>query len=39
MDPQENLQLLRYFSGRLVWLVEPDKIPVRLVPYSLSSPP
>jgi hypothetical protein len=38
MDPQENLQLLRYFSGRLVWLVEPDKSPVRLVPYSLSSP-
>jgi hypothetical protein len=36
MDPQENLRLLRYFSDRRVWLVEPDKSPVRLVPYSLS---
>jgi hypothetical protein len=35
MSPQENLELLRYFAGRHVWLVEPDKPPVRLVPYPL----
>ena len=38
MGPEENLKLIRYFSGRSAWLAEPDKSPVRLVPYSLSSP-
>ena len=39
MGPQENLKLLRYFSGRLVWLVEPDKGPVELVPYRMPGTP
>ncbi len=39
MDAEENLKLLRYFSGRTVWLVEPDKSPVRPVPYPLSLGP
>lgn len=38
MSPPENLELFRYFAGRHVWLVEPDKTPVRPVPYPLSSP-
>jgi len=25
LDPESNAQLIRYFSGRHVWLVEPDK--------------
>jgi len=37
MDEEKNRELLPYFSGRRVWLVEPDKRPVRLVPNSLSS--
>jgi hypothetical protein len=33
MGPQENLELIHYFSGRKVWLVEPDKVPPRISPY------
>jgi hypothetical protein len=39
MGPQEDLKLLRYFAGRHVWLVEPGKTPVRLVPYALPAGP
>ncbi len=34
MDPGENEKLFRYFAGRHVWRVEPDKNPVLIVPYS-----
>jgi hypothetical protein len=33
MDEQGNRELLRYFQGRRVWLVEPDEFPPRLSPY------
>ena len=33
LDPESNAKLMRYFSDRTVWLVEPDRRPPRLVPY------
>jgi hypothetical protein len=33
MDPADNLELLRYYRDRTVWLVEPDAEPVRVTPY------
>ncbi len=33
MGPAENETLISYFSGRRVWLVEPDRHPPRLTPY------
>jgi hypothetical protein len=32
-DPDENRRLMQYFSGRKVWLAEPDAKPQRIVPY------
>ena len=34
MTPAENQQLIDHYSGRTVWLVEPDTTPVRLTPYT-----
>jgi hypothetical protein len=34
MTPAEDASLIRYFSDRDVWLLEPDNDPVRLVPYN-----
>jgi hypothetical protein len=34
MGPEANEELIRYFGGRSVWLVEPDQHPVRVVPYK-----
>jgi len=34
MGPQQNEELLRYFSARHVWLAEPDAKPVKLTPYA-----
>ena len=33
MDPAENDQLINYYKGRNVWLVQPDTNPVQLTPY------
>lgn len=35
MDSASNLELLRYFKHRRVWLVEPDSNPPSLSPYPL----
>ncbi len=34
MGGTDNLQLIRYYSNRKVWLVEPDSLPARLLPYT-----
>jgi signal transduction histidine kinase len=33
MGPQANLELIRYFNDRKMWIVEPDKLPPVLYPY------
>jgi len=33
MDAANNLELIRYYKGRTVWLVEPDAIPARISLY------
>jgi hypothetical protein len=35
LDPQSNADLLRYFSDRHVWLVEPDADPPAASPYPV----
>jgi len=35
MDAANNLELVRYFKDRKVWLVEPDFEPPKLSPYSI----
>jgi len=39
MDSAANAKLIEYFEGRHVWLVEPDKEPVQLQPYSMFGSP
>ncbi len=34
MGPAGNKELLDYYKGRRVWLLEPDEIPPRLTPYG-----
>ena len=31
---KQNAELLQYFSNRKAWLVEPDNLPVKLMPYA-----
>lgn len=38
LAPDSNRELLAYFQGRRVWLVEPDRNPEALVPYELPTP-
>ncbi len=38
MDHRSNMKLLEYFNGRRIWLLEPDRIPRRLVPYPVDCP-
>ncbi|HET8637974.1 MAG TPA: hypothetical protein VFL96_14095 [Acidobacteriaceae bacterium] len=35
MGPAENLDLIRYYKNRTVWLVQPDKYPAALTPYPV----
>ena len=36
MDASSNLELLRYYKDRKVWLVQPDLDPVGVAPYPLT---
>ena len=38
LKPEWTSQLLRYYAGRRVWLVQPDARPVRVTPYPVSGP-
>jgi len=33
MDPSADLELMRYYKDRSVWLVQPDALPATLTPY------
>lgn len=35
MNPAENLELINYYKGRNVWLIQPDTNPVQLSPYPV----
>jgi hypothetical protein len=35
MDSKDNMELIHYYAGRKVWLVEPDAIPARISPYPV----
>ena len=35
MGPSRNDELIQYFKGRHVWLLQPDVNPPRLTPYSM----
>ena len=35
MDVANNLELVRYYKDRKVWLVEPDETPARVTPYTM----
>ncbi|WP_162601485.1 hypothetical protein [Occallatibacter savannae] len=36
MDPASDAELIRYYPNRTVWLVQPDSIQNRLLPYPLA---
>jgi hypothetical protein len=33
MGAENNLEVIRYFKDRKVWLLEPDVVPPKLAPY------
>jgi hypothetical protein len=35
MDSANNLELIHYYHGRKVWLVEPDTLPASISPYPV----
>jgi hypothetical protein len=39
MDESQNHRLIHYFKDRHVWLLEADKAPPKVVPYSMGSKP
>ena len=39
LTPDENAKLRRYYPDRKVWLMEPDAVPPKLVPYPASVGP
>jgi hypothetical protein len=36
MESANDLELIRYYKDRRVWLVQPDKQPAELSPYTVS---
>jgi hypothetical protein len=38
MNSEDNRELIHYYAGRKVWLVQPDAIPVRVSPYPMPNP-
>jgi hypothetical protein len=38
MGPADNLELVRFYRDRSVWLVEPDADPARITPYATAEP-
>ncbi len=36
MDPASNLELIRHYNTRKVWLVQPDSVPAVVTPYASS---
>jgi hypothetical protein len=38
MDTADDLELIHYYKGRNVWLVQPDKQPVEISSYMVSEP-
>ncbi len=36
MGSRENLDLIHHYGDRRVWLVEPDAVPARMVPYPMA---
>lgn len=38
MDPRDDLELIQYYKGRNVWLIQPDRQPATITPYELSEP-
>jgi hypothetical protein len=39
MDAASDLQLMRYYQDRKVWLVEPDRMPAAITPYPAPEQP
>lgn len=39
MGPAEDAALIRYFHGRRIWLLEPDRSPPKLAPYPEPAAP
>lgn len=37
MGAEQNQELIRYFQGRRVWLIEPDAKPPRVTSYPLAA--
>jgi len=37
MDIGNNMELIRYYKDRQVWLVEPDTFPAKLSPYPIAT--
>ncbi len=35
MDATDNLKLIHHYHNRKVWLIEPDAIPARILPYPM----
>jgi hypothetical protein len=38
MQTADNLELIRYYKDRTVWLIEPDKHPAEISPYPSPGP-